>query len=304
VEKTYDAVFSEEQRRRAERITLVAAVLGFVAHLTLYFVHRAGVLPIPEGLEELFRNPISAVYTPFTFILVYEVLLLVYYIPLSFTEAVARQFEIISLIVIRRLFKDLAGIRLEVDALADPANVAFIADLLGILVLFGLIVLFKRLAARPSNVPVSDGIRKFVRWKKAISIVLVPTVAIGSVWALGGWLTTVIRLEAGLDTVGQIPDVNQIFFNEFFTLLILVDVLLLLLSLSFTDSYEQLIRNAGFVVSTVLIRLSFSAPGLLNIGLIVMGVAFGLAILALYEWASSNEAEPVGLRPGGGAATG
>ena len=42
-----------------------------------------------------------------------------------------------------------------------------------------------------------------------------------------------------------------------FTLLILADVVILLISFRYTEEYPKLIRNTGFIIATILIRLSF-----------------------------------------------
>ena len=75
----------------------------------------------------------------------------------------------------------------------------------------------------------------------------------------------------------------MLFFYEFFTILILADVFILLLSFQYTERYSQLIRNTGFVICTILIRLSFATDGLTNIALIVSSVIFGLLVLRIYE---------------------
>jgi hypothetical protein len=63
----------------------------------------------------------------------------------------------------------------------------------------------------------------------------------------------------------------------------LADVLILLLSFQYTERYNQLIRNTGFVICTILIRLSFGVSGLTNVLLIISSVAFGLMILTIYN---------------------
>jgi len=287
--RAFQAVFSPEVRKRVERTVMVAAVVGFLLHLALYAVHAQGLIAVPAGLDELFRNPISAVYTPFSLILVYEVFLLLYYLPLSFTESVAKQYEIIALIVIRKVFMDLSDLELSGEEILAPANVEFFADMVGIPILFGLILLFERVAAsRPKTDPTED-VEAFVRWKEGLSVLLVPVLALISVVAVGGWIHEIVLFEMGTPPEGGLTDVNQVFYDDFFTVLILVDVLILLLSFIFTDSYEQLLRNAGFVVSTILIRLSFNAGGLLDIMLEVGGVAFGLSILWLYKQARRTD---------------
>ena len=78
-------------------------------------------------------------------------------------------------------------------------------------------------------------------------------------------------------------DINKIFFDEFFTILILVDVLLLLFSFLHTDDFNKIMRNSGFVISTILIKLSFGVEGVVSTLVLIAAVAFGLAILAIHN---------------------
>jgi NADH:ubiquinone oxidoreductase subunit 4 (subunit M) len=78
-------------------------------------------------------------------------------------------------------------------------------------------------------------------------------------------------------------NLNYLFFVDFFTILILVDVFILLISFQYTERYSQLIRNTGFIISTILLRLSFSVTGLSSTVLLVSGIIFGLIILAIYN---------------------
>jgi NADH:ubiquinone oxidoreductase subunit 4 (subunit M) len=65
--------------------------------------------------------------------------------------------------------------------------------------------------------------------------------------------------------------------------MILADVFILLMSFQYTERYSQLIRNTGFIISTILLRLSFSVSGLTSILLIISGIVFGLIILLIYN---------------------
>ena len=78
----------------------------------LIFLNIYGFVNI-EIAGNLLSNPISALYTPFSFILVYEAFLLIYYLPNSFTVSVVKGYEIISLILIRKIFKDVTLVDLE-----------------------------------------------------------------------------------------------------------------------------------------------------------------------------------------------
>ena len=107
----FNHITSESSRKRIEKMTLFLALFFFMAHLLVIYLIKFNYLNIDPG-SGLFSNPISAIYTPFSFILVYEVYLLIYYLPKSFTNYLTKQYEIITLIIIRRLFKDLSSIEI------------------------------------------------------------------------------------------------------------------------------------------------------------------------------------------------
>ena len=94
----FNHITSESSRKRIEKMTLFLALFFFIAHLVIIYLIKFNYLNINPG-SGLFSNPISAIYTPFSFILVYEVYLLIYYLPKSFTNYLTKQYEIITLIV-------------------------------------------------------------------------------------------------------------------------------------------------------------------------------------------------------------
>jgi hypothetical protein len=96
----YDRLFTHPNRLRLERWMVRLGVAGFVSHLALILLARSLTYP-PAALAAVGRNYLSAIYTPFSFILFYEVLALVAAIPHSTVQSVASQFEIVSLIFVR-----------------------------------------------------------------------------------------------------------------------------------------------------------------------------------------------------------
>ena len=99
-----------------------------------------------------------------------------------------------------------------------------------------------------------------------------PVLIIIAVYSFSNWISALINPEIMIGA--SFKNINNIFFDEFFTLLILVDVILLLASFYYTDKFHKVIRNSGFIISTILIRLSFSVSGLLNTVLIVGAIVF------------------------------
>ena len=271
----FDTIFSKYSRRKFEKFILMLAAVGFVTHLMIILLNSNGYINLDYD-GNLLSNPISALYTPFSFILVYEAFLLIYFLPSSFTVSVVKGYEIISLILIRKIFKDVPLVDLSNDFFSSSHNIQFVYDLVGFLLVFFLIYLFKTTAGKPKKPKIDKKLQKFISQKKAISILLVPVLLGLASFSFYDWMKSLF-----LETADNI-DVNFLFFVDFFTILILVDVLLLI-SFRYTERYSQLIRNTGFIISTIMLRLSFAANGLASVLFLVGGILFGVIILAIFK---------------------
>ncbi|MEO0341049.1 MAG: hypothetical protein AAF242_17785, partial [Bacteroidota bacterium] len=196
-------------------------------HLLLIGLVDFQILDI-NNESELLTNPIAAIYTPFSFILIYEVYLLVYYIPRSITTYIRKQYEIITLIVIRSVFKDLANLELTKDWFKYKYDVQLIYDILATLILFFLIYLFSRLdkQRRKRVAKEQTQLWRFIRLKKLLSVVLVPVLLVLAIVSFGTWIYS--NFFSIADIVTNMSDVNKIFYDDFFTILILTDVMILL----------------------------------------------------------------------------
>ena len=281
----FDKFLSVNTKEKLERVILVLAIVSFLIHLILIYLVNNGTLTVSEEIT-LFKNPIAAIYTPFSFILIYEVYLLVFYMPKSVTTYVSKQYEIITLIVIRRLFKDFSDLELTKNWLDIKGDLQFTYDIVLAIVIFFIIYLFKKNIHKQSLIDKDKNATKlnfeyFINLKKLIAVTLVPVIIILATYSLFGWVAG-INWNDNLN-LGSFVKINNIFFEEFFTILIIVDVLLLLISFFYTDSFHKVIRNSGFIISTILLRLSFSAEGLLNNILILSSIIFGLLILLIHN---------------------
>ena len=276
--KIFDGIFSENNRKKIESFTIWSASIGFIFHLSLVLLNNNSIINI--GNESLLlTNPISAIYTPFSIILYYEIFLLIFYLPRSFTTSILKQFEIISLIVIRRIFYDIPKLDLESNNWFENAdNLQITYDLICILILFFLIYLFNYVK---TNIVVKKGknIDKFIDSKKIISVLLIPVMIVLFIIGLYNWYS----IGISTNFASSFYYVNEVFYNTFFSILIIADVFILLLSFLYTERYSQIMRNTGFIICTILIRLSFSSTGLTNLLLIISSVLFGLLILKIYS---------------------
>ena len=281
----HNNLLSDKIKRRSEKIILMIAIASFIIHLLIIFLVNYGFIPNKSN-SDLLKNPIAAIYTPFSFILVYEVYLLVYYLPKSITTYIIKQYEIITLIIIRRLFKDLSTLSLSSDWFKIKYDLQFTYDLVASILLFFLIYKFyvqskKRYRSIGINQANEEGMATFIRIKKTMATFLVPILIFVAIYSFFSWFVNTLNSSPATDV--SFMNINNIFFEQFFTILIITDVILLLFSFFHTAEFHKVIRNSGFIISTILIRLSFSVSGLLNTLLIVAAIFFGLLIIIIYN---------------------
>jgi len=282
---TFDRLYAEDRRASLDRLIVDVSIAGFLVHLALVFLSRT--LPHPPALlAAVGRNYLSAIYTPFSFILFFEVLMLIAALPQSTTQSIAKQYEIVSLIFIRRFFKDIA----ELDDIGKltrftPDIRTVFLDVGAGLVMFLLVTVFlhaglKRTPpdARPQ---LPKELKKFISRKKSIALgltVLLVSLAAYNLFEIGSeaWNVIYHGAQAKLDP--------NTFYTEVFTAMIFTDVLIVILSLAVSDRYELVFRNAAFVISTILIRFSLTVGRPTGALLALSGMAFGILTLVVYNY--------------------
>ncbi|SHG26170.1 hypothetical protein SAMN05444372_10435 [Flavobacterium micromati] len=280
----YTILLSEKTKKRAEIFFVSIAILSFLLHLLVITLVDLDLILINDRTN-LLSDPITAIYTPFSFILIYEVYLLVYYLPKSTTIYIGKQYEIITLIIIRRIFKDMTKLEFSENWFSIKANVNFALDIVATTILFYLIFVFYNLNRKneinQSKIQKTIVITKFIKLKNVFAMVLIPIFLVLSIYSLGHWIYE--SFFSITEIVDHIKDINTIFFEQFFTILIIMEVFLLLFSFFLSDKFSRVIRNSGFIISTILIKISFGTDGILNTILIVSAVLFGVLILYIHN---------------------
>lgn len=276
--------FSTKSKKIFERTVFIAAIVAFVFHFLAIMLANSGILPAELiGVDE-HQNPIAAIYTPFTIILLYEIYLLIYYLPKSITIYLGKQYEIVTLIIIRKIFNDLANLTFTNGTYDAPRIKALVLTFIGLIIMMLLIFCFYKL--RGSKPARNDETscktfeeKRFVLIKKVMAICLMGVfifLFINSLFDLHRIPFTVRGIVETMKTV------NNTFFFTFFTALILLEVLLLLSTFNLSDKFHKVIRNAGFVISTILLKLSFRVEGRESIILILISITFGVAIMGVH----------------------
>jgi hypothetical protein len=264
-------------RQMIERFLVTCALVLFLLHLAIYAGNEVFTWNLPESL---FGHPLATLYTPFSVILIAEVYLLIYYLPTSFARSLGKQIEIVALIEIRSVFKSLE------DTSTWPWEAAFFPHMLSAVALGGLLALFYHLLPRRVARLEETELKKFVRFKMGMAGLLTLFFIGLSLYSIGNWIWEWVTYPEALHS-----DLNSVFYNEFFTALILVDVLLLVVSFKYLDDFGFVLRNSGFVVSTILLRRALGIEAWYAFSYEMTAILLAVIMLLLQRGLNSRKAE-------------
>ena len=253
---------------------LIFSVLAFMTHLLIYILYQLDFIIINGEAKTLVNSPLSSLYTPFSILLTYETYQLIRTLPSSFSNSVGKQYEVVTLLVVRDVFKRLADFSTEDEWAIDGELGLILLECMAFLILFFTALSYRRSSDVSEISKVDDDeLDSFVHSKRIISLMLFVAFLGMAAYSFGAWSLAVIDGKGGVD--------REIFFSDFFTILILADILILLLSYRFTVDFANLARNTGFILSTVILRVAISAPGVSAVVLFTLSGILGLAILRI-----------------------
>lgn len=269
----FDKYITPRNTRWVEVSIIRLAVAFFLAHLALIFMFNH----VPALYRGESYNYLKAIYTPFSFILVYEVFLLVIILPESTTQFIGKQFEIITLITLRSFFHDMSGIKMRAPVhVDDPELLSLGYDLVASLLMFTLTIVFQRLHSRHRDPEDPEALHRFINLKKAISVSLIAVLVGTCVYSVAMWASDASQALLGNT---EFPDPNGFFYLDFFNLMIYADVLLLIVSFLYDSSFYSVMRNASFIISTILLRLSLNMERPANHLVAIAAFAFSVAVM-------------------------
>ena len=283
----FDMCMGEEAEDRIRKVAIVSAVVGFFLHIGLWALDSTGRISITGEASELVSSPLSSLYTPFSILLVYEVYQLIRTIPDSFSSSVGKQYEIATLLVVRDILKRLS----EVEGTGGweiSSDLGFLlVECAAFLALFYTSLTYFRMSDNSAKSgDMSGDIAVFVESKRLVANFMLIVFLLTAAYSFFTWIVSV---QDGGGSVSRV-----IFFLDFFTFLILADILILLVSYWFYTDFGNLARNTGFVLSTVIIRVAISSEGVSAMVLFTLSGLLGLAILRMF---SGDSASSVGGNP-------
>ncbi|HBI14214.1 MAG TPA: hypothetical protein DDY20_01630 [Desulfobulbaceae bacterium] len=260
----FDPLHYYWEHEQIHRKISILLVLLFLGSLLVIELKRQGLLPAVLA-GPIPNNHFYAIQTAFTVVLILEVVSLIFTLPCSFSRSVGKQFEILSLILMRNAFKELSYLPEPITFTGNEQAISrILSDGFGALILFALLGVYYRVQIQTHDETSKPGdLFSFVAAKKGIALIL-----LGFFVFMGG--KTILQAVAGVAH----PD----FFHEFYTLLIITDILLVLIAQSFQPSFFSVFRNSGYALSTLIIRLALAAPAYYNVLLGVAAAVFGIAM--------------------------
>jgi hypothetical protein len=273
--RLFDTYVTPTNTRLFEVFIIRLAVLFFIGHLVILFLFNH----VPGLYRGQYFNYLKAIYTPFSFILLYEVFLLVVILSESMTEFIGKQFEIITLITVRSFFHDIASIHMHAPIhLGDPEILSLGYDLVASLVMFSLTIIFHRMHSRHRDPDQQEALKYFIDLKKSVSVCLIAVLIVTSLYSFGTWISDAVP---ALLNKTEFPDPNTFFYLDFFNVMIYADVLLLIISFLYDSSFYTVVRNASFIISTILLRLSLNMERPMNHLVAIAAFAFSVAVMLI-----------------------
>ena len=272
----FDLCMGDEAEDRIRKAAIVSAVVGFFLHIGFWALDSTGRISITGEASELVSSPLSSLYTPFSILLVYEVYQLIRTIPDSFSSSVGKQYEIATLLVVRDILKRLSEVE-GTEGWEISSDLGFLlVECAAFLALFYTSLTYFRISDNSTKSgDMSGDIAVFVESKRFVANFMLIVFLLTAAYSFFTWIASV---QDGGGSVSRV-----IFFLDFFTFLILADILILLVSYWFYTDFGNLARNTGFVLSTVIIRVAISSEGVSAMVLFTLSGLLGLAILRMFS---------------------
>lgn len=258
----YDSLQEIWEKPRTER-GLGMLLLWFYL-LTLLAVELARARLFPAWLPKPPLLHYYAIELAFTLILAIEVLSLIFVLPTSLSSSMGKQFEILTLILLRNAFKELSF--LPEPVYIGMENVTQLLDIAAsgaaALIVFLCLGMYRRFGRRWHINLSPEAVGRYVASKKLVAICL---------------LLVFVYLGI-LDFWKFLQGEDAHFFETIYTVLIFADITMVLIAQCYMPCYYAVFRNSGFVVGTLLMRLSLSAPPLLCGAIAVFAALFVLCL--------------------------
>ncbi|MEG2171836.1 MAG: hypothetical protein RRY29_01090 [Desulfovibrionaceae bacterium] len=275
----YDYIHHVWERPRTQRVMAAIIFFIFIGALIGIECNREGFFP-PALAAVVPTNHFHAINLAFTLILGMEVMGLILSISCSLSRSLGKQFEIMVLILLRNAFKELAYLPEPVSLAMGMQPVYRIAiAATAALAIFICLGYYHHLRSKQNYIKNPHERMLYVISKKLIALVL---------------LILFIAIATRDGILFLISGREEPFFETIYTVLIFADITLVLIAQRFMPSFHAVFRNSGFVIATLIMRLSLSATSPWDAAASLFAAVYVLGL----TWAT-NRFTPESIRPKG-----
>jgi hypothetical protein len=267
-EKLYLDIKNIWETERMHRIISNFLVAVFLLSLILYFLIHHHIIPA-KGILKQFENPFFSIEISFTFLLLSEIISMIFVLPKSVAKSVTKQFELLSLIFLRHGFQEFSDVHsLDWHEMIEPMKNMFIYGFVSLFIYFIIGIVYKKqrhiLICRTDQAQ-----RNFVRFKRFISLLL-----------LVAFVFIVINDFSQL----LIHSIYVTSFHTFFTILIFSDILVLLITMRYALDYKTMYRYSAFILATIFIRIALTSEPYYDIIIGTMASLYLLFLVMTYNY--------------------
>lgn len=261
-EKLFDILEKYWEHLRTQRLISSFLAIVFVFGTIAYLLNAAELIHLRSNR---YSHPFLGIELAFSALLIFELLSLVFTMPKSVAHSVGKQFELLSLIMLRSAFKEFGKVHHLAEWTLDSKSLLnMFIDGFGALAIFTIIGFSYQLQKHVRITESEYENNNFIKFKKALGLVLL-----------------VVFFAIGIHDIKYYFDNHEFIasFNMFYTALIFSDILIVLIALRYTLEYLLIFRYSSFVLATIFIRLSLSLHNRLES--VIVGVVSAMFVFLL-----------------------
>jgi len=266
--KIFNKIYNQIESVKGFRMISTFLVIIFLLSLLLTFLNNNFILPQFLSIY-LSHSYFFAVESVFKLLLAIEIIEMVFVLAHSITDSIAKQFEILSLILLRQAFKEFSNIDLPIDIESTiiPAS-HLLADIFGALIIFAGVLVFTKMQKHRKITKNEDENKNFIAAKKGLALFMFASF-----------------IGIGIYDIVLYTTHNQTFqfFTMFYSVLIFTDILIVIIALRYSHLYCVVFRNTGFAIATILIRFALSLPHYYNAAMGIIAMIFVISISYIYN---------------------
>ncbi len=265
VNKLFNKIEDYWESETFQKISAEFLIFTFIISLVFIEIRNLGWI----SWDIIPGNLFIAINLSFSLLLYFEVISLVFSLVKSVSSSMETQLQILSLIFLRDAFKVFGHISdVYTWKLIEQKLLFIFADSLGALIIFIIIIFIRKYDLHKSICKSIDLQKSFIVIKKTLALIL---------------LITFISLIL-LDIAYFFANKELFnFFHVFFTILIFNDILLVLITLRYSNSYRIIFRNFGYALATILMRVAIELDHIHNVILGISSAVFVLLLVLTYN---------------------